>query len=117
MRASVLIVDDHEDFRRSAALLLGAEGFDVVGSVADGWTALAEVDRLDPDLVLLDIRLPDIDGFAVADHLAARPRSPVVVLTSSREESTYAERLAATPARGFIAKRDLSGAALATLLR
>ena len=65
----------------------------------------------------LGFGLPDIDGFAVADHLAARPRSPVVVLTSSREESTYAERLAATPARGFIAKRDLSGAALATLLR
>jgi DNA-binding NarL/FixJ family response regulator len=116
VRATVLIVDDHEAFRDAAAALLRTEGFDVIGAVADGSAALAAVDRLDPDLVLLDIRLPGPDGFAIAEQLAARPRSPVVVLVSSRDESAYAVRLAASSARGFIAKRDLSGAALAALL-
>ena len=115
--ASVLIVDDHEDFRKSAASLLGAEGFDVVGSVGDGIAALAAVEHLEPEVVVLDIRLPDIDGFAVAETLAARPRAPVVVLVSSRDASTYAERLSTTTARGFIAKSELSGAAVAALLR
>jgi DNA-binding NarL/FixJ family response regulator len=117
MRASVLIVDDHAEFRSTAARLLDADGFDVVGSAASGAAALAEVERLAPDVVLLDVRLPDLDGFTVAEQLAARSAPAAVVLISSREESTYSERLATTPARGFIAKRDLSGAAVAALLR
>ena len=64
VRRKVLIVDDHEDFRRSATALLAAEGFDVVGTVADGSAVVEAVERLRPEVVLLDIQLPDLDGFA-----------------------------------------------------
>jgi DNA-binding NarL/FixJ family response regulator len=116
MRASVLIVDDHEEFRTSASALLEAEGFAVVGEAADGAAAIASSERLGPDVVLLDVQLPDLDGFAVAERLAGAANPPAVVLTSSREASAYGPRLEATRARGFIPKRDLSGEALATLL-
>lgn len=113
---TVLIVDDHDGFRRSAGALLQAEGFDVVGAAGDGAGALALVEALRPDIVLLDVQLPDLDGFSVAEQLAAAPNPPQVVLVSSREPAAYGPRLLATPARGFIAKRDLSGAALAALV-
>jgi CheY-like chemotaxis protein len=112
---SVLIVDDHAEFRRMARTLLEAAGFAVVGEAADGQSALTEAARLHPGLVLLDIRLPDLDGFEVADRLARGADPPVVVLTSSRPESTYRRRLAGSRAAGFIAKSELSGAALAAL--
>jgi DNA-binding NarL/FixJ family response regulator len=113
---TVLIVDDHEGFRRSATALLLAEGFDVVGSAADGAGALELAGTLRPDVVLLDVQLPNEDGFVVAEELAAAPDPPQVVLISSREAAAYGPRLHAAPARGFIAKRDLSGAALAALV-
>lgn len=112
----MLIVDDHDDFRRSASALLEAEGFAVVGGAADGVAALAAVERLRPEVVLLDIQLPDLDGFTVAERLAAAPDPPRVVLISSREAAAYGPRLRAAPARGFLAKRELSGAALAALV-
>jgi DNA-binding NarL/FixJ family response regulator len=116
MRLTVLIVDDHEQFRESAAALLAAEGFRVVGEVAEGRRVVAEVERLRPEVVLLDVQLPDMDGFEVAERLAAMPDPPAVVLISGREASTYGARLRAAPSRGFIAKRELSGAALAALV-
>jgi len=99
VRPTVLIVDDHAAFRASARALLEAEGFDV----------------LRPAIVLLDIQLPDLDGLAVAEQLAAAPDAPAVVLISSRDAATYGPRLQATPARGFIPKSGLSGEALAAL--
>ena len=116
MPATVLIVDDHEAFRESASALLAAEGFAVVGAARDGATALAEAERLRPDVILLDIQLPDVDGFAVAEQLAGAPDSPAVVFISSRDAAAYGARLEAATARGFIAKRELSGAALAALV-
>lgn len=112
----MLIVDDHEDFRTSARSLLEAEGFDVVGEAADGAQAVAAVAALRPAIVLLDIQLPDLDGLAVAERIAAVPDSPAIVLISSRDAAAYGPRLGQTPARGFIAKSELSGAALAGLL-
>src|SRR5215217_9010282 len=112
MQRTVLIVDDHAAFRRSARRLLEAEGFRVVGEAADGSDALAKARELRPEVVLLDVLLPDLDGFAVAELLAQELDQPVVVLTSSREASDYASRLAVTRARGFVAKRELSGPAL-----
>ena len=112
---SVLIVDDHAGFRCSARVLLDAEGFDVVGEAADGESALTETARLQPGLVLLDIQLPDLDGFEVAARLASLADSPAVVLTSSRPASSYRRRLAGSSALGFIAKNELSGQALAAL--
>ena len=116
MRPTVLIVDDHAAFRESASALLEAEGFDVVGEASDGPAAIVETERLRPQVVLLDIRLPGQDGFEVARLLAASPEPPVVVLISSREAATYGARLEGAPVRGFIAKRELSGESLAALV-
>jgi DNA-binding NarL/FixJ family response regulator len=116
MRTTVLIVDDHADFRRSASALLDADGFDVVGAAADADAALAAVERLRPEVVLLDIQLPGLDGFAVAERLAAADDPPRIVLISSRDAAAYGPRLERAPALGFLAKRELSGAALAALV-
>jgi DNA-binding NarL/FixJ family response regulator len=112
---SVLIVDDHAGFRRTARVLLETEGFEVIGEAADGESALLAAARLRPRLVLLDIQLPDLDGFEVAVRLAGGSDPPAVILTSSRSASSYRRRLANTPAVGFIAKSELSGEALAAL--
>jgi DNA-binding NarL/FixJ family response regulator len=113
---SVLIVDDHPSFRASARRLLEAEGFDVVGEAADGHEAIAAAQELEPDLVLLDVQLPDLDGFEVAGRLAALGLACAVVLTSSRNASEYGRLIADTPMRGFVPKAELSGAALTDLL-
>jgi DNA-binding NarL/FixJ family response regulator len=116
MRPTVLIVDDHREFRASAAALLEAEGFAIVGEAADGHEAIAAVERLHPQIVLLDIQLPDLDGFAVAELLAMGSEPPMVVLTSSRDAATYSPRLEGAAALGFISKREISGSALAALV-
>lgn len=114
---TLLLVDDHDAFRSFARTMLVAEGFDVVGEVADGESVVDAVERLAPDAVLLDIQLGNgIDGFEVARRLAALPHPPQVVLASSREASAYGSLLAEAPVRGFVRKDDLSGAALTALL-
>jgi DNA-binding NarL/FixJ family response regulator len=115
MRPSVLIVDDHAAFRASVRALLQAEGFDVVGEAANGAAAVEAVALLRPEIVPLDIQLPDLDGLTVAQQLAGTPDAPVAVLISSRDAAAYGPRLHATPARGFIPKSGLSGEALAAL--
>jgi DNA-binding NarL/FixJ family response regulator len=114
---TVLIVDDHADFRAFARALLQAEGFEIVGEAPDGASALAAAAALRPQVVLLDIQLPDIDGFAVCEQLVASDGAPAVVLTSTRTASSYSRRLGDTSARGFIAKAELSGAGLSALAR
>jgi DNA-binding NarL/FixJ family response regulator len=113
--ATVLIVDDHAGFRSFARALLEAEGFDVVGEAADGVSALELTRALAPEVVLLDVALPDMDGFAVCEALVEDGPGPAVVLTSSRDVSAYRRRLEQSRARGFIAKSELSGPALAAL--
>jgi DNA-binding NarL/FixJ family response regulator len=114
--STVLIVDDHAAFRAMARRLLEAHGYNVVGEAANGAAALAATARLRPAIVLLDVQLPDIDGFAVAEQIAAAGAPSAVVLISSRDSSSYRRRLAASPAHGFIAKTELSGAALAAVV-
>jgi len=116
MAASVLIVDDHDGFRAFARALLESEGFEIVGEAEDGVSALRAVDQFGPDLVLLDVQLPDLDGFEVAERLAADARPPAVVLVSTRDAASYRRRLAEASVQGFIAKAELSGAAIAALL-
>jgi DNA-binding NarL/FixJ family response regulator len=116
VRPTVVIVDDHAGFRSSARALLEAEGFDVIGEAGDGASALAVTDLLRPRIVLLDIQLPDIDGFDVAERLAGAGDPPTVVLVSTRGVSAYRRRLARSSARGFICKSELSGNALSTLV-
>ena len=89
MALTVLIVDDHPSFRASARVLLEAEGFDVIGEAADGTSGIAEAKRLRPDLVLLDVQLPDIDGFEVAGAADQRATGPDIVLVSSRDSSDF----------------------------
>jgi CheY-like chemotaxis protein len=112
---TVLIVDDHAGFRGFARRLLEAGGYTVVGEAGDGASALAAVAELRPELVLLDVMLPDTDGFAVADRLADGGTRPVVVLTSSREAADFGRRLENSSAHGFIHKDELTGSALAEL--
>ena len=109
---TVLIVDDHADFRRLARRVLEASGLMVVGEAADGMSAVAAARALAPELVLLDVVLPDSDGFAVAEQIAQVSGRVRVVLTSSRELDELRSRLERSPARGFLAKDDLSGEAL-----
>lgn len=116
MRQRVLLVDDHASFRASARALLEAEGFDVVADTGTADEALAETRRLSPDVVLLDVRLPDIDGITLAGKLAAITPRPEVVLLSSRGAAVYGDRLREAPVRGFIAKSDLSGVRLRRML-
>jgi DNA-binding NarL/FixJ family response regulator len=112
---SVLIVDDHASFRDAARLLLEGAGFEVVGESENAAGALEAVVRLHPAIVLLDIGLPDGDGFEVAERLAEGDDPPAVILISSREVAWYRRRLAGSPARGFIAKGELSAGAVEAL--
>jgi DNA-binding NarL/FixJ family response regulator len=114
---TVLIVDDHKAFRTSARQLLEAEGFVVVGEAASGHDALRLTGELSPDIVLLDIQLPDIDGFVVAKELRQRGESATIVLTSSRDAGDYGASIAESGARGFVPKGDLSGAAIAVFAK
>lgn len=117
MTKTVLIVDDHPGFRSIATLLVRSAGYDVIGEAADGAEALAAAERLHPDVVLLDVELPDMTGFAVAERLAARADPPGVVLISGRRAADFGARLASATALGFVAKDDLSEQRLVELLR
>jgi DNA-binding NarL/FixJ family response regulator len=112
----VLVVDDHAGFRSCVRALLESEGFDVVGEAADGESAVGLAGELCPDVVLLDIQLPDLNGFAVAEQLLASAPQLQVVLVSSRDRSAYGPLIEQSGARGFVPKADLSGAELARVL-
>lgn len=116
MAPTLLIVDDHAVFRSTARALLECDGWTVIGEAADGSSGLDAVRALRPDVVLLDVRLPDIDGFAVAERLAAENGGPAVIVTSSSDDPLYPDRAVSMGACGFVAKHDLSGAALHRLL-
>jgi DNA-binding NarL/FixJ family response regulator len=115
MRIRALIVDDHKPFRETARELLESEGFDVVGEAADGAEAVRAARALRPDVVLLDVYLPDHDGFDVAARITAGG-GPAVVLTSSRDGADFGTLVARSGARGFIPKAELSAPALRALL-
>jgi DNA-binding NarL/FixJ family response regulator len=114
---TVLVVDDHPTFRATARALLEAEGFDVVGEAADGEAALAEVARLGPEIVLLDIQLPDIDGFEIAERLFRAGSPAQIILTSSRDAADFGSLVGDSTAAGFVTKNALSGAAIRALVR
>jgi len=117
MATTVLIVDDHPSFRATARALLEAEGYDVVGEAEDGVSALRAAEELHPDVVLLDVQLPDFDGFHVAAQLTVNGDGPAVVLTSSRDAADFGPLIRQSGARGFVPKAELSGGAIATLIR
>jgi DNA-binding NarL/FixJ family response regulator len=116
MGTSVLVVDDHPAFRAGAGRLLRAEGYEVVGEAADGEQAVVAARELRPEMVLLDVGLPGSDGFAVARELAGDPGGPAIVLVTGRDAEELEPLVDASPARGLLAKDQLSGPALAALL-
>lgn len=114
---TVLIVDDHAPFRQFIRLVFEEAGFRVVDDVADGFAALDSARRLCPDVVLLDVSLGEgPDGFEVARQLAALPRPPAVVVTSSRSRSDYVDRIASAPIAGFVPKDELTPTVVSELL-
>ena len=111
---SILIVDDDQRFRSIARKLLESEGFDVVGEAGRGEAALAVASELEPDVVLLDVHLPDLDGFEVAARISAGG-GPSVIMTSTRDESDFGAELSRSGARGFVPKDELSAERIASL--
>ncbi|MDX6690957.1 MAG: hypothetical protein QOG15_2414 [Solirubrobacteraceae bacterium] len=112
MSPTVLIVDDHAAFRTSARALLEADGWDVVGEATDATAGVEAARRLHPDVVLLDVRLPDVNGFDVVRQLTSNGHRPDVIVTSSSEDPLYPGRAVSCGACGFLAKHDVCGAAL-----
>ena len=113
---TVLIVDDHPSFRASARAVLEAEGFEIVGEANDGASALTAARDLKPDVVILDVQLPDATGFDICEFLCGEHPLPEIVLVSSRDASDYNGLIQTSHARGFISKADLSGETLRALL-
>ena len=117
MTRTALVVDDPPSFRASARAVLEAAGFEVLGEAESGADALTAITRLDPDLVLLDVQLPDMTGFDVCAALEDGAGPPCdVILVSSRDAADYGDAVAESCARGFIAKADLSGETIEALL-
>jgi DNA-binding NarL/FixJ family response regulator len=111
---TILIVDDFATFRASARGLLESEGFEVVGEAENGVSAIRLARELEPEVVLLDVHLPDFDGFEVAERLHELESPPIVILTSSRDD--YRSLVASSSARAFLRKDELSGATLMSAL-
>jgi DNA-binding NarL/FixJ family response regulator len=114
----ILIVDDDQRFRHAARALLEEQGFEVVGEAQDGKEALAASADLHPEVVLLDVSLPDADGLELAQRFATKDGAPQIVLTSTRDASDFGSRLLeARGIRGFVPKDQLSAGRIAELCR
>jgi DNA-binding NarL/FixJ family response regulator len=116
MMETVFIVDDHAGFRAYARELLESEGFRVVGEAPDAASAITAAQQLQPDIVLLDVHLPDLDGFEASRRIGAANGAPAIVLTSSRDLGDMHGALAECSARGFIPKAELSSTAIRALV-
>ncbi|HEX2232807.1 MAG TPA: response regulator [Thermoleophilaceae bacterium] len=116
MGETVLVVDDHGGFRATVRELLEAEGFDVVGEARDASTGIEAARALRPDIVLLDLQLPDLDGILASKRIAALNGGSAIVLTSSCDPSDVVGVLEDSPALGFVPKPELSGERLRALL-
>lgn len=116
MPCRVLLVDDNPDFRRAARQLLERHGFLVVAEADTGIGGIEQAQEHRPDLVLLDVQLPDIDGFEVADRLSRLDVPVSVVLTSSLDNSDFGALVACSSALGFVPKAELSASSIEALL-
>jgi DNA-binding NarL/FixJ family response regulator len=116
MAITVLVVDDHPGFRASARRLLECEGYEVVGEAEDGESALDLVRELKPQIALVDVYLPDIDGLEVASRISTLDDAPAVILISSHGKRELEPLVADSGARGFVPKSELSRDALERIL-
>ena len=106
MTVRVLIVDDQEPFRLAARMVVDAtDGFDVVGEAETGESSVEMARELSPDLVLMDVNLPGINGLDATRRIMSERSSPVIVLLlSTYEEEEYAPRAAECGAAAYIPK-------------
>lgn len=116
MKRTVLIVDDHEGFRASARRVLESEGYSVIAEAGDGVSGVAAAAEARPDLALVDVQLPDFDGFEVTRRLLEAGEAPEIVLISSHDRTDFGTLVETSGATGFVSKADLSAAALEALL-
>lgn len=117
MNRTVLIVDDHAGFRASARRVLEAGGYSVIAEATDGSSGVTAAAESRPDLALVDVQLPDFDGFEVTRRMLESGDAPEIVLISSHERADFGSLIDDSGARGFVSKADLSGPALEALLR
>ena len=117
MAPTIVIVDDDPSFLTAARMLLELEGFTVVGEALTGREGVEAATTLRPDLVLVDVHLPDIDGFEVVARLGRAAEPPPVVLTSTRAVEDFGSLIEASGARAFVSKAEISGAGLAAFAR
>ncbi len=116
MSERVLIIDDHAGFRASARKLLHQQGFEVVGEAGDAASGIEAVHDLHPDIVLMDIQLPDLNGVQASARIAALNGGSAVILISTHDLDDAKSALAESAARGFIPKSELDGAAIRALV-
>ena len=116
MGRRVLIIDDNTPFRAAARQLLERGGFVVVAEAANGGSGLREAKENRPDLAIVDVQLPDSDGFEVAERLSGLELAPTVILVSSLDGADFGALVAGSPALGFIPKAELSARTIEALL-
>lgn len=116
MATTVLVVDDHSGFRSCVRRLLEDEGYRVVGEAADGASAITSARDLQPQLALVDVYLPDLDGFELASKLAALDQPPAIILISSHDRAELESLVPGSGARGFVPKDELSKEAIEELI-
>jgi DNA-binding NarL/FixJ family response regulator len=116
MGSSILLIDDDPAFRRLARQALRGTGLIVVGEADTAAAGSSAARSLKPEIVLLDVGLPDLDGISLAGELSALPWGPRIVLTSVDPDAASAEDVRRSGARGFVPKQDLPGSGLAMLM-
>lgn len=116
MSRRVLIIDDNDAFRAAARQLLERSRFVVVAEAQNGQEAIREAQTHQPDLAIVDLQLPDFDGFEVAERLHTLDPAIRVILTSSLDGSDFGALVAGSNALGFVGKSDLSARAIEALL-
>jgi len=116
MSPALLIVDDNARFRERARCTLEADGYTIVAEAEDGESALRAARHHRPDVVLVDVGLPDMSGLIVAERLTSQPDGPAVVLTSTHDASDFADGVTRSGALGFVPKSALSGQAITALM-
>ena len=112
----MLIVDDNSAFRAAARQLLERAGFVVVAEAGDGVEGLRAAKEYTPDLAVVDVQLPDLDGFELAERLRVFASAPEVILTSNLDWTDFGALVDSSSALGFIPKAELSAPAIDALL-